>query len=228
MRRSKTDDLSTDASRHFVRLARTVGIGVPVALAPLLGAKVMPFFAPLLTVLSADLKGVVLPFSIIIVTFVALTLEFYVRERITAHWLRWVYPIGGGLLVAALYWLFVLQTSYVIRLPVDGGREIGIAKTKERMPGCPCGTGKQVGDLHDLECVHKLTVDPTQLEKCWDGPELVSVRLRLAESYLLAIFLLTSLIAVVVLRITADRPRRPARPRRPRRPPKAVANPPVT
>ena len=200
--------LGTPQGRRFVRVALTVGLGIPGALAPLLGTQAVPYFEPLVSVLSRELRGTVIPFSIVIVTVVAVVLEFQVRERITARARRWLFGICLLSLLAAIGWLFSLQTSHVRPMPIERGqRQVWIVITPERRAGCPCG------DLPDLLCVHRLTLDPARLELCWGGPELQRIQRQLAASYLVTIFLLVALIGIAVLKV-ARKPRGAKRPRR--------------
>jgi hypothetical protein len=208
--------LATPDSRRFARLAWTFGIGIPVAVAPLLGTKLVPGFRPLVTVLSRDLRWQVIPFSILIVSLVALTVEFYAayaRKRSMRLTLPWVFPVSLVIFVLALWRLFTLQALDIVHTPTDGGKSfepVVIAPTRVSGSGCDC-----VG-LGDIDCIQKVSFKPAALDACWGGPERKRIQYRLMEAYLLVIGLFVALVGVVALqrRGGANQPPRRARKRK--------------
>lgn len=193
----------TPTSRHLLRLAWSIGIGVPVGLAPLLGTKVIPGFQPLLTVLSRDLRTQAIPYSIFIVTIVALGLEFYVHERIKKgtlrSTLRWIFPVGLVTLVVLLSMLVRLQSRYIVPVPLAGGHTTPILIGSSRLPapGCDCE------GLTDVACVQQISVNPAAIHSCWDRTELQAIGFRLLRNYLLLMGVLLALIGLVVLKVEA-------------------------
>lgn len=215
---AKPNRLSTNTSRRFVRLAWTLGIGVPLGLAPLLGTDLIPGFEPLLTVLSQDLRAQVVPYSILLVSLIALGLEFYVRERITRRVLRWVFPLGLLVLVIAVGALLGLQTRHIRLVPIEGGTSSrAFVVSSPRLSTCGCGT------LGDIACLQSLSFDPAAIESCWSGPDLEGIRLRLMGTYLLVIGGFLVLVGVLVLQPQSRSPRGggPARKRGQRRAPQS-------
>lgn len=209
MAETKQGRLSTSTSRRFVRLAWTLGIGVPVGLAPLLGTDLVPAFEPLLTVLSQDLRAQVVPYSILLVSLIALGLEFYVRERITRRVLLWVFPLGLLVLVIAVGALLRLQTRHVRMVPIEGGQSSrAFVVNSPRLSTCGCG------ELGDIACLRQVSFSPAGIESCWSGPELESIRLRLMGLYLLAIGGFLGLVGVLVLQPEGRSPRGGGPPRK--------------
>lgn len=96
--------------------------------------------------------------------------------------LRKVCRIGAAMLPVGLSLVAVIQLSFVVRLPKDGGRKVlSIIVGRARIPSCPCASA------NDIDCVHWLTVSPAALRKCWDSREIRTNEALWSLGYLLAV-----------------------------------------
>jgi hypothetical protein len=167
--RDLINSLGTSDSRRFARLAWTFGVGVPVVVAPLIGAEFVPGFRALVTVLSRDLISQVIPFSIFIVPLVALAEEFYAvyaRKRSIRLSLPWIFGVSLAILVWALWVLFEMQVLHIVQVPVLGGERfepVVIGPSRIEGKGCDCA------GLSDIACIQIASFNPAALDACWGG-----------------------------------------------------------
>lgn len=198
---------SQPVPRRFVRYILGFGVSVGVGLAPFLGKIKVPGFSALLEVLPVQLQSVLVPFSAFLMGLVALAVQFYYREKVSARTIRRYFRAGFVAIVLGFFMFVVLYRLFVIRVPIDEGRShTAFVVSATRLAGCRCEDSDT-----DLECVKAVTFDPAALATCWGGASLELRELSLMVSYLLLTSGFGALIGLLIVQEEVQRLRRVAR-----------------
>jgi hypothetical protein len=197
---TETAGAPTHVTRRWVRLVVGFGVGVTVGLAPYLGAVDVPLFRPLLSLYPVTLQGRLIPLSAFVMGVMAVVIQWHGGERLSARWLRrafrgWTYGA-----VVSLLALMILRAGFVVDIPLDGGRQnAAFVVGWSRLEGCPCA------QQDDAVCISEtLTLNPTQLGRCWNARSLRGEEFLLQLTYLVLLSCFGTLVGLVVLREAAE------------------------
>lgn len=191
---SETPDLPTPLARRFVRYLVGFGVAVAVGSAPFLGTLKVPGFTALLDLFPRQLQGRFVALSPFVMGVVALTLQFYGRDRIARGRLRRWFGGTLALVAAAFLGLVVAYSLVVVEVPyLAGERTARFVVGLERLPRCDCPAS-----LSDAQCLAE-ELDPGRVERCWSPPVVRSFELVLTLLYLLLTGGFGALVALLVL-----------------------------
>jgi hypothetical protein len=182
---------------HYI-LAYTVTLGI--GLAPVLGKVRVPLFSPIAEVFPANLQRGLVPFATFLMAIPVICVHFYSRDRIRIPSLDRLFKIVVPAVIVLPLLLFYLYSSWVVQVDFEGGRQSAAYVVGEQMlPDCPCVIHK----LDLAACVAELiSANPAAVTACYPRRETNARRAGLAIVYLLLMFGLGTLIALVILKET--------------------------
>lgn len=177
-----------------------------MGLAPYLGILRVPLFSPLLNLIPGSIQDTAIPLSAALMGMVAVVVQWYGGEHITHKWLRKLF--GRTLLVSMITFLalIVIHTSVVVVVPILGGEDevtVVVGFTRPIKPPCTVG-------VSDLECIERITLDPSAIESFWGDRQVRLARLALVLSYLIFTSSFGALIGLLLLRETRQARRMPS------------------
>ena len=202
--------LPTPMARRFVRYTVGFGVAVGIGLLPFLG-KVAGVDA-LLDLFPQNLRGSLLPISIILMGLIAVGIQFYSGEALRPAALRRRFGVSWLMILAGLVLLLVFYNLFIIPVPIEAGSKIDpVIVGKTRIHGGSCGC---TADLSDMECIQTLTTNPSAIETCWDSRSIRLRRLLLSLSYLAVIGGFAALVGLLLLQEDARKKQKRRRPRK--------------
>lgn len=204
-------------TRQFANYLLSFGVAVGLFAAPLLGAKRIPFFEPLVAIFPEEHQKLLIPVLTFCVGFAALAFQFFASETIARRSIRKAFIILLPFTVLSAVGLLLLSSSYIVRTRT---RDVVIGWS--RLPSCLCGYAS------DADCIDGLG---PSLGRCWSSQSIFQVRASLFLSYFVAIESFATAVGLLVLqqekiRQQKKKEKKPAqRRRRPRPAAPAVAEP---
>ena len=181
------DEINLPAStKKLLRLCLGLGVVFVVTLAPLTGAKRIPYFQPLADVLLERHKSLLLPVSGILLAAIATIIHFYYGEKLSLKRLRQCLFVTLAVFLVSLG-AFITLPRYVVK--------IGCARDPfvvgwSRLPSCECG------DAPDADC---LAGNGCGIAGCWGQGQVNAVESSIYASYLGSLCGFVALVGIVVL-----------------------------
>jgi hypothetical protein len=179
--------------------------GVAVGLAPFLGVLKVPLFTPLLALYPVTLQSRLIPISGAVMGLAAVTIQWYGAERLSRRWLRRAFLSFLAVAGLALVLLLFVRAAFVVDVPIQGGeQQAAFVVGWNRLPTCPCTENS------DPLCIRNtLTLNPAQIETCWNSRAVRFGELLLQFNYLAFIACFGAITGLVVLRESAGTTRLP-------------------
>jgi hypothetical protein len=171
----------TPLTRRLVRAVLGFGVGVAIGLAPYLGTVAVPGFRPLLELYPLSIRDTMIPLAAALMGIVAVCVEWYGSDRLSAAWLSRSFRRALTIVVAGLLLVVVVHTTFVVKVVIDGGREtVSFVVGWSRQPSCKCGP-----ELSDAQCITDVTTfNPASIDTCWGDRNVRFAKLSLILSYL--------------------------------------------
>jgi hypothetical protein len=170
----------TGLSRQFVRYLVGFGVSVAVGLAPYLGKLEIPLFTPLLNLIPWTLHNTLLPLSAAMMGLVAVLVQWYGSERLTAAWLRRSFRVLVVTAIALLLALVIVHTFVAVEVIYEGGAESATFLVGFTRPHrAPC-----TQEVSDAECIKLLSFDPAAIASFWGDRQIRIAQLALTLTYL--------------------------------------------
>jgi len=183
----------------FLRLAVIFGVGFLLGLAPFL----VPFLEPVTYLIPLSLRGELMATTALLGGFIALV----ARRGEPGRYGRKVLQTWTFLALPGLILLFVFQSWFIAQAPSSSGQmgsEVVVALPRLKTY-CPCAEV-----VSNTECLSdSLSVDPVEMDRCWDGALRQRNRLMWSFGYLLLVGGAQSFVGLLwgnVARVAAARP----------------------
>jgi hypothetical protein len=173
----------TALARTWVRYLLGFGVGVPVALGPLLGKVKVPGFSSLLDLYPVQMQQHLIPLSGFSLVIVAVAVQFYsAGAPSVAQRQRRFRALLAGMLVAFVLLVILYQTS-VLTVPIENGAMSAAViigwSPRVAYPACPCAAQES-----DFNCMKDLTFTPGALDPCWKHLRLFELALMIPYLFL--------------------------------------------
>lgn len=181
---------------RYVRWMAAFGVAAAIGMAPLLGKLRVPFFEPLLQLLTEELQGISIPISSLLMGILAVAVQFYSDERIVRRSLKKRFGAVLIAVVISLLAFITLRTKCVVAVPVEDWTELVVIGWS-REAGCMCGPD-------DVKCIKDLAF---QIGSCWSEGAQENAKLALQIAYLCLMGGFGALVGLLVLQDTARRQR---------------------
>lgn len=198
------------STKKLLRFVLGFGVVFVVTMAPLTGAKRIPYFQPLADILLERHKNLLLPVSGILLATIALIIHFYYEEKVSLKRLRKSLFITLAVFLVSLG-AFITLPQYVVKV---GCATDPFVVGWSRLPGCECGK-----DIPDADC---LAGNGCGIAGCWGQGQVNAVESSIYASYLGSLCGFVALVGIVVL---IEQARSQAKPRtrgRPRKKPESI------
>lgn len=180
------------SARTMIRLGVSFGVGFAVAMAPLIGAKEIPFFRPLADLLSESHRNVLIPVSALLLGLIAMSVHFLLGEKVSRARIRKTFVatlIAIGVSVVALV---TLHQLYIVKA---GCSAEPIVLGWSRLESCGCEPGSS-----DRTCLED---SACQIEGCWKESQARQVTLSIYLSYLFILCGFEVLVGLLTLQESA-------------------------
>lgn len=186
-------------ARRLAWYGASYGFGVFLAMAPLLGAKRIPVFRPLLDLFPAERETVLLSISAFLLGLVAVSVHFFLVDKVADARIRRWFLSTLAVAVAGTFVLMYLHDSLIVNTP---SFKEPVIIGWSRLPTCGCPTGQ-----NDSDCIVDWGGD---LDKCWSPRQRKHAMQVLQLNYFCVLGAFEILVGLLVLRehIHAERRRR--------------------
>ncbi len=195
-------------TRRWVSALLALAVTVPLSMAPLLGTLEIPGFKALLSLFPGSLQDTALPLASLAMALVAVSVQFFSRDRFSGRKLTRAFVALVGTLFVLLLLLAWRHNQTVVGMPVgpDADRASFVV-AHPRSASCPCPA-----DRGDAECIQRLGLDASRLPVCWAERDLRGNAFVLVLLYVLLMSGLGALVGLLVM--VRRQPRTAARRRR--------------
>lgn len=193
----------TALTRVWVRSLIGFSVGVAVGLAPYLGVTGVPLFTPLLELIPSTARHTTIPLSAALMGLVAMWVQWYGADKLSDRWLNRSFVRATGSAVACLLLFMLVHTAVVVGVQLDGGSAtMSFVVSTARVAACDCPP-----DVPDSACIKMISMEESEIERCWGDRQVRAARLALLLTYLLTTTSVGCVAGLVVLR-DASRARR--------------------
>jgi hypothetical protein len=187
------------SSRSWTRVLLGLGVGVPVALAPLLGKLQVPLFPALLNLIPDSIQNVAIPTSAAAMALVAASVEFRVYEQLDRKVILANAKKAMILCGVSLGFLVIAYTLLVTRVDILGGDQYVAVITGWRGTSAyPCnGVGLE-------ECVKIVTLKKSAISSYF-GDVPIKIASLLLEGLYVSFFACFGNLAGILVAIQGHR-----------------------
>lgn len=166
-----------------------LGIGLAFLLGVLPLLKRVPGFRELYRILPLDYRVSTLLVSSLAMALASLAALVLTGKDNRISALNYRVRFLFGTIIAGILCFAALKASFVTQIHLEGASwSEPVVVLSQRLEGCPCGTEEDQEDyLHDKACIKDvLTLNPDNLDICWNGRSRRTVLLGLSLSYVVA------------------------------------------
>ncbi len=199
----------TPLARKFLQYVLSFGVTLGIGLVPLWGGDVIPRFRVILDVFPADLQDVI-PWASLLMSVTAVGVQFFGGETMGRRLERGFKVTFVSLVILVLV-LYGVYKKTVIRIEIPGaGKRVSYLIGSTFLPNCECARR----GLDIRECIgFAITANPDEVSACYPLQQITTRGTTLSVLYMLVMFGLGVLIALLVLKGVSPRRARP-RPRK--------------
>src|SRR5260221_8200909 len=196
----------TPLARKFLQYLLSFVVTLGIGLLPLWGGDVIPRFKAILDVFPADLQDVI-PWASLLMSVTAVGLQFFGGEAMGRR-LGLGFKVTFVSLVILILVLFGVYKTTVIRIQIPGAEtRVSYLVGSTFLPTCECARLW----LQIRECIrYGITANPDDVSACYPLQEITTRSTILSLLYMLVMFGLGVMIALLVLKGVSPKQTAPA------------------
>lgn len=185
-----------NAATKWSKALLALMVTIPIGLAPFLGKVGVPGFSALLSLFPESLQNSALTIATMAMGLVAVSVQFFSEEGISAARMRRWFVTLLILLFLFLISIAYFHNQYVVTIYTgNDARPVSYLVSSTRTPHCPCSV-----EDSDASCIENIGLQPSRIPLCWADRDIRNSSFILLLNYVFLMAGTGGLIGLLVLR----------------------------